>query len=89
MLEDCETDTPFETSPITFVSTTGPVTEPPTLSLNPECIVAFVSLPLFLLYVLSFEKVNEDPLSMVAELFEPGGSLNTKSGICGPAVTNV
>ena len=63
--------------------------EPPTLNSKPECIVALVSLPLFKLYELSFEKVNEDPLSMVAELFEPGGSLKIISGICGPAVTNV
>ena len=51
--------------------------------------VALVSRPLFTLYELSFEKVKEDPLSMVAELFEPGGSLKIISGICGPAVTKV
>jgi hypothetical protein len=32
------------------------------------------------LYELSLEKVNEDPFAIVAELLDPGGSRNTKSG---------
>ena len=87
--EDCAILTPVDTSLVTSVFITGPNKPPPKLNSNPSEIVAFRSLPLLLLEVFSFEKLKEDPFSIVAELPEPGGSRNTKSGISGPAVTKV
>ncbi len=82
-------ETPEEISFVICVSITGPNKPPPTLNLKPREMVAFNSLALFELDEFSFVKLKVDPFSMVAELFEPGGSRNTKSGNSGPAVTNV
>ena len=87
--EEVEIPTPFTRSASTSVFTTGPKIEPPTLTSNPILAVSFVSVEPLNAKELPFEKVKDDPFSIVAELFAPGGSRNTKSGICGPAVTNV
>ena len=88
-VDDCSTLTPVEISLVTSVSITGPRRPPPILKVKPKDSATFNSVPLLSVDEFSFVKLNEEPFSMVAELPEPGGSLNTKSGISGPAVTNV
>ena len=87
--EDCSILTPVVASAVVSDSITGPASPPPVLNVNPSETVMFVPVPIFELDEFSFEKLKVEPFSIVAELPDPGGSLNTKSGISGPAVTKV
>ncbi|MNR21724.1 hypothetical protein D3C85_1386420 [compost metagenome] len=89
LVDDCDIVMPVDKSLVVSVSITGPNIPPPTVSLKPSETVVFTSVPLLLLELLSFEKLNVEPFSILAELPEPGGSRKMKSGICGPAVTKV
>ena len=80
---------PFVKLLVVSDSITGPARPPPTVKVTPSESPTFASLLFFALIELSFEKLKEDPFSMVAELSDPGGSRKTKSGISGPAVTKV
>ena len=70
-----------------------------TLTAGPANTVERIVTPLFNVFVSDplmfaaaeavFVKLKVDPFSIVAELPEPGGSRNTKSGNWGPAVTKV